>query len=110
MKAVVVARAGGREVLEIRDVPEPVARDGEVVVRVEAVGVNFADTLSTRGVYKRTPPPPFIWGGKFAGVVEAAGERVMGYVQYGAAAEKIAVSPKMIWPQPKGWTSRESAA
>jgi NADPH:quinone reductase-like Zn-dependent oxidoreductase len=34
----------------------------------------------------------------------------MGYVQYGAAAEKIAVSRKMIWPQPKGWTSRESAA
>ena len=34
----------------------------------------------------------------------------MGYVQYGAAAEKIAVSRKMIWPQPKGWTSEQSAA
>ena len=110
MKAVVVARAGGPEVLEVRDVPEPVAQDSEVVVRVEAVGVNFADTLSTRGVYKNTPPPPFVSGREFAGVVEATGERVMGYVQYGAAAEKIAVSRKMMWPQPKGWTSRESAA
>ncbi len=110
MKAVVVARAGGPEVLEVRDVPEPIAQPGEVIVRVEAVGVNFADTLSTRGTYKNTPPPPFISGREFAGIVEATGERVMGYVQYGAAAEKIAVSRKMIWPQPKGWTSQQSAA
>jgi len=110
MKAVVVARAGGPEVLDVRDVPEPVAQPGEVIVSVEAVGVNFADTLSTRGTYKSTPPPPFISGREFAGVVEATGERVMGYAQYGAAAEKIAVSRKMIWPQPKGWTSQQSAA
>ena len=110
MKAVVVARAGGPEVLEVRDVPEPVAQPGEVIVRVEAVGVNFADTMSTRGTYKGTPPPPFITGREFAGVVEGTGERVMGYMQYGAAAEKIAVSKKMIWPQPKGWISEQSAA
>jgi len=110
MKAVVVARPGGPEVLEVRDVPEPVARSGEVIVRVEAVGVNFADTMSTRGVYKSTPPPPFISGREFAGVVEGTQERVMGYTQYGAAAEKISVSPKMIWPQPKSWTSEQSAA
>jgi NADPH:quinone reductase len=110
MKAVVVARAGGPEVLEIRDVPEPVAQPGEVIVRVEAVGVNFADTLSTRGMYKSTPPPPFVSGREFAGVIEGTSERVMGYAQYGAAAEKVAVSRKMIWLQPKGWTSHQSAA
>ncbi len=110
MKAVVVARAGGPEVLEVREVPEPVAQPGEVIVRVGAVGVNFADTMSTRGTYKGTPPPPFITGREFAGVVEGSGERVMGYMQYGAAAEKIAVSKKMIWPQPKGWSSEQSAA
>ncbi len=110
MKAVVVARLGGPEVLEVRDVPEPIAQSGEVIVRVEAVGVNFADTLSTRGTYRSTPPPPFTTGREFAGVVEGTQERVMGYAQYGAAAEKIAVSPKMIWPQPEGWTSQQSAA
>ena len=110
MKAVVVARAGGPEVLEVRDVPEPVAQSGEVIVRVEAVGINFADTMSTHGTYKGTPPPPFISGREFAGVVEGTNEGVMGYAQYGAAAEKIAVSRKMIWPQPKGWTSIQSAA
>ena len=110
MKAVVVTRAGGPEVLEVRDVLEPVPKPGEVVVRVEAVGVNFADTMSTRGVYQSTPPPPFISGREFAGVVEATGERVMGYAQHGAAAEKVAVSRKMIWPQPKGWSALQSAA
>ena len=34
----------------------------------------------------------------------------MGYMQWGAAAEKIAVKPKLLWPQPKGWTSEQSAA
>ncbi len=64
------------------------AAPGEVIVRVEAVGVNFADTMSTQGSYSGTPPPPFITGREFAGVVESTGERVMGYMQWGAAAEK----------------------
>jgi len=110
MKAIVVTRLGGPEVLELRDVPEPVAKAGEVMVQVEAVGVNFADTHSTRGVYKGTPSPPFVSGREFAGVIEGTGERVMGYTQCGAGAEKIAVSRKKIWPQPKGWTSMQSAA
>ncbi len=110
MKAVVVTRVGGPEVLEVRDVPDPVAKPGEVIVHVQAAGINFADTMSTRGTYSSTPPPPFISGREFAGVVEGTRERVMGYAQYGAAAEKIAVSRKLIWPQPKGWTSEQSAA
>jgi NADPH2:quinone reductase len=110
MKAVVVTRLGGPEVLELREVPDPVAKPGEVIVHVRAAGINFADTMSTRGAYSSTPPPPFISGREFAGVVEGTQERVMGYAQYGGAAEKIAVSRKLIWPQPKGWTSEQSAA
>jgi NADPH:quinone reductase len=110
MKAVVVTRHGGPEVLQVRDLPEPQPTPRQVRVRVEAVGINFADTLSTRGAYSGTPPPPFISGREFAGVVEHTGERVMGYAQFGAAAEKIAVSGKTIWPQPRGWTSAQSAA
>src|ERR1700756_3916322 len=110
MKAVVVTRQGGPEVLEVRDVPDPQPAPGEVIVRVEAVGINFADTMSTQGNYAGTPPAPFISGREFAGVVESTGERVMGYMQWGAAAEKIAVNPLAFWPQPRGWTSVESAA
>ena len=110
MKAVVVTRAGGPEVLEVRETPNPQPGPGEVIVRVEAVGINFADTMTTRGTYHGTPPPPFISGREFAGVVEATGERVMGYVQWGAAAEKIAIKAALLWPQPKGWNSVQSAA
>jgi NADPH2:quinone reductase len=110
MKAVVVTRAGGPEVLEVRDIPEPQPKPGEVVVRVQAVGVNFADTMSTRGSYSGTPPPPFVTGREFAGIVEGTDEHVMGYVQHGAAAEKIAISRDTIWPQPQGWTSEQCAA
>jgi NADPH2:quinone reductase len=110
MKAVVVTRNGGPEVLEVREVPEPPPKPGEALVRVEAVGINFADTHATRGSYPGTPEPPFVTGREFAGVVEGSSERVMGYAQYGAAAEKIAVSKDMLWPQPQGWTSVESAA
>src|ERR1022692_4804140 len=110
MKAVVVTRSGGPEVLEVRDMPDPQPEAGEVIVRVEAVGINIADTLSTRGTYSGTPPPPFISGREFAGVVESTGDRVMGYTQYGAAAEKIAMNPGLLWPQPQGWNSEQSAA
>jgi len=110
MKAVVVTRAGGPEVLEVRDVPEPQPASGEVVVRVEAVGINFADTMTTRGTYSGMPPPPFVSGREFAGVVEKTGERVMGYMQWGAAAERVAMKPELLWPQPAGWNSVQSAA
>ena len=110
MKAVKVTRVGGPEVLEVRNVPEPQPKAGEVLVRVEAVGINFADTHATRGSYPGTPDPPYVSGREFAGVVEDSGERVMGYTQYGAAAEKIAVPRNMIWPQPAGWNSVQSAA
>ncbi len=110
MKAVVVTRPGGPEVLEVRDVPEPQPRPGKVIVRVEAVGVNFADTMTTHGSYPGTPQPPFIAGREFAGIVEGTGDRVMGYAQYGAAAEKISVPPNLLWPQPDGWDSVKSAA
>ena len=76
MKAVVVTHPGGPEVLEVRDMPDPKPKPGQVIVRVEAVGVNFADTLSTRGTYPGTPAPPFISGREFAGIVEGTGERV----------------------------------
>src|SRR5579884_1527973 len=110
MKAMVVSRVGGPEVLELREVPDPQPKAGEVLVRVEAVGINFADTHATRGSYPGTPEPPWITGREFAGVVEGTGERVMGYTQFGAAAEKIAIAKDMVWPQPSRWTSVESAA
>jgi NADPH2:quinone reductase len=110
MKAIFITRYGGPEVLELRQAPEAQPKPGQVVVRVEAAGVNFADILATRGSYPGTPEPPFIAGREFAGVVEDTGERVMGYTQSRAFAERIAVRPQLLWPAPAGWSAAEAAA
>ena len=100
MKAILCTRFGGPDDLEFTDVPHPTPAAGEVVAKVAAVGLNFYDTLIIAGRYQRKPPFPFSPGGEFTGVVEsvgqgvtglAPGDRVIGYVTYGAARERIAV-------------------
>ena len=56
MKAVVITRLGGPEVLELRDVAEPVPQPGQVLVRVEAGGLNFADLMTAHGQRLSTRP------------------------------------------------------
>ena len=63
MKAAVITRYGGPEVLQIRDVPDPQPNPGQVLVRVEAAGVNFADIMAARGGYPGTPEPPLVAAG-----------------------------------------------
>ena len=62
MKAIVITRLGGPEVLELREVPEPVVSAGQALVRVQAGGLNFADLMTTHGGYPGTPKPPLVAG------------------------------------------------
>ena len=110
MKAIVITRLGGPEVLEVRDVPEPMAGPGQVLVRVQAGGLNFADLMTAQGGYPGTPKPPLIAGREFAGVEEATGRSVMGYTQWAAFAEKTAVLPQLLWPVPEAWSAEQAAA
>src|SRR5271156_4304633 len=74
MRAMVVKRYGPPEVLEVREVSDPQPKPGEVVIRVKAVGVNFADLLQRMGIYPGTPKPPFVPGFEVSGVVEKVAE------------------------------------
>ncbi|HVY00521.1 MAG TPA: NADPH:quinone oxidoreductase family protein [Pseudorhodoplanes sp.] len=105
MKAVLCTRLGTPEDLEIRDIPEPVAGPGEAVVKVVAAALNFFDTLIIAGKYQTRPDLPFSPAAEFAGTVEqlgegvtglAEGDRVMGYLAYGAAREKVAVAAQRL--------------
>jgi len=58
MKAIVIPQYGGPEVLTVREVPSPEPAAGGILVRTQAVGVNFADIMSAAGGYPGTPPPP----------------------------------------------------
>lgn len=110
MKAIVITRSGGPEVLDVRDVPEPVADNGQALVRVETGGVNFADIMTAHGGYPGTPKPPFVAGREFAGVEETTGRRVMGYTQWAAFGEKTVGRPELLWTIPEGWTFEQAAA
>lgn len=77
MKAVRFHSTGGPEVLVYEDVPDPTPADGEVLIRIEAVGLNFSDVMRRRGDdYPEPSPPPFTLGGEVAGTVAALGEGV----------------------------------
>ena len=100
MKAILCSRYGSPDDLELADLPDPIAQPGEVVVRVEAAGLNFFDLLIISGKYQFKPQFPFSPSAEFSGVVEglgagvtdfAPGDRVMGYVAWGAARERLAV-------------------
>ena len=110
MKALVIARFGGPEVLEMQNVPDAHAAPEQVIVKVEAGGLNFADLLTARGGYAGTPKPPLVAGREFAGVEERTGRRVMGYAQWGAFAEKTAAHPALMWPVPATWSAEQGAA
>ncbi|HYA25830.1 MAG TPA: NADPH:quinone oxidoreductase family protein [Terriglobales bacterium] len=110
MKAIVISRFGGPEVLEPRDMPEPVASHGQELVQVEAGGLNFADVMTARGGYPGTPKPPLIAGREFCGIRQRDGQRVMGYTQWGAFAERIAARSELLWPVPRDWSAEEGAA
>lgn len=109
MKAIVVTSFEGPAGLQLRDVPVPTPTAHEVLVQVEAVGVNFADVLGVLGRYHAGPTPPYIMGREFAGVTED-GRRVMGYAQHSACAEYVAVPEGFYWLQPEGWSSAQCAA
>ncbi len=110
MKALVAERAGGPEVLAVQEVPPPQPKNGEVLVNVEAVGLNFADLLGLSGNYPGLPKPPYIPGREFSGTIAATGERVMGYSEYGAFAQQIAAERHRLWPAPHKFTAAEAAA
>jgi NADPH:quinone reductase len=77
MRAVVITKPGGPEVLEVRDVPDPQFGPDEVLVRIHAAGLNRADLLQRQGRYPAPPGAPAdIPGLEFAGEVAKVGERV----------------------------------
>jgi NADPH2:quinone reductase len=119
MRAIVVTSNGGPEVLEARDEPEPQAGAGQLLVDVEAVGVNFRDIYEREGVGGYTNDPPFVAGAEGAGTVAAvgdgvsefsAGDRVAWSNAPGSYAERVAVNAQGAVPVPDGVSTETAAA
>ena len=119
MRAVVVRESGGPDVLEVAEVPDPVAAPGEVVLEVAAAGVNRADLLQRQGHY---PPPAGVpaWPGlECSGRVAQVGDGVEGWAVGDAAcallsgggyAERVAVPVGQLLPVPDEVGLEEAAA
>ena len=119
MKAAFVMKYGGPDVLEIREAPIPKPQPDQILVKVRAIGLNFADIFGRFGVYPGTPKPPFIPGLEFSGDVVAVGEqvrlftgreRVMGYSKLGSHAEYVALNENYVTVFPPFMTYEEAAA
>ena len=124
MRALVVGQYGPPEVLQLREMPDPQPKAGEVLIRVKAIGVNFADLLQRMGIYPKTPKPPFVPGLEIAGVVEKIaaggtlpeglklkpGDAVAALMVYNAYAEWAAVPLQQVYRLPAGMNFDEAAA
>lgn len=119
MRQVVCQQWGPPEQLEVVEGPDPVPGPGQVVVAVEAAGVNFVDALFVAGTYQIKVPPPFVPGSELAGTVAAVGEgvegpavgdRVLSSVGLGAWTTHAVVRADGLVPVPDGLDLPTAAA
>lgn len=119
MKAIRVHELGGAEKLSIDDIEKPTPRADEVLVKVAAAGINYADTMMRAGTYLTQPPLPFIPGYEVAGTVEAVGQdvkdvkigqRVLGSMSTGGYAEYATVKAVLATPIPNELGFAEATA
>jgi NADPH2:quinone reductase len=109
MHAVVFERNGGPEVLEYKEVPDPTPGDGEVLVDVDAVGINYRDVYERNGGGYGSEPPAVI-GVEGAGRVADSGERVAWVAVPGSYAERVAADRERLVPVPDGISAEVAAA
>ncbi|WP_027944822.1 zinc-binding dehydrogenase [Amycolatopsis taiwanensis] len=110
------SRNGPQDMRLINDAPVPVPGRGEVLIRVAAAGVNFADISKAHGTFLDGPRPPYLAGFEAAGEVVAVGEAVTGPqpgarvvgVGNGAFAEYMVLSAAAAVPVPPGWTEQQA--
>ena len=119
MRQVVTTATGGFDVLKIEERPDPVPAPGEVVVRVRAAGLNFADILARQGLYPDSPPKPCVMGYEISGVVEQLGQGVnsdlhgksiVALTRFGGQSELVAVKATQMFEKPEQLTFEQAAA
>ncbi|XP_028767636.1 quinone oxidoreductase PIG3-like [Neltuma alba] len=119
MKAVVITRPGDPEVLQVRDVAEPLIKDHEVLIKVAASALNRADTFHRKGLYELpSGDAPFL-GMECSGTIEALGknvtrwkigDKVCALLHWGGYAEKVAVPVEQVLPIPPGVSLEDAAS
>ncbi len=119
MRQIWIPKAGPPEVLELRDALDPLPRQGELRIRVEAVGVNFADIVGRLGLYPDLPRMPVVPGYEVAGRIDAVGEDVevdwigrdvLAATRFGGYADVVCVPEHQVFVRPPEMTAAKGAA
>ena len=119
MRAVVTTRNGDVGAMKIEERPDPVPSKGQVLIRVKAAGLNFADILARQGLYPDGPPKPCVMGYEVAGIVEAAGDEasrtligksVIAMTRFGGQAELVSAPITQILEKPETLSFEQGAA
>jgi NADPH:quinone reductase-like Zn-dependent oxidoreductase len=118
MRAVVITRHGPPEVLQLQQRQDPTPGPGEVLIDVQAAGINFADLMARLGLYPDAPKPPCVVGYEVAGTVAGVGEgvelslgtRVMAPTRFGGYAERAVAPADGVVELPDGLSFEQGAA
>ena len=119
MRQIFIPKAGPPEVLELREAPDPLPAPGEVRIRVEASGVNFADVVGRLGVYPDLPPMPVVPGYEVAGRIDAVGDGVetdwidrpvLAATRFGGYSDVVCVPEAQAFARPGEMSAHEGAA
>lgn len=119
MRAIVTTRNGDVDVMKVETRPDPAPRKGEVLIRVKAAGLNFADILARQGLYPDGPAKPCVMGYEVSGVIEAVGEgvdksivgeAVIAMTRFNGQAELIAVPDAQVFEKPTQLSFEQGAA
>src|SRR4029078_2221576 len=119
MRQIVTTANGDIDVLKVQEKPDPTPGDDDVVIRVRAAGLNFADILARQGLYPDGPPKPCIMGYEVSGIIEAVGEGVSqslisrashAMTRFNGQAELVAVAASQVFDKPDQLTFEQGAA
>lgn len=119
MRQVVITRSGGTDVLKVQEQADAAPGKGEVAVRVQASGINFADILARQGLYPDAPKLPAVVGYEVAGVIEAVGagvdqswltKPVIALTRFGGYAELVCVPVSQVFEKPECLSFEQAAA
>jgi len=115
----VTSANGDIDVLKVQEKPDPTPGEGEVLIRVRAAGLNFADILARQGLYPDAPPKPCVMGYEVSGVIEAVGKgvnssfegkSVVAMTRFGGQSELVIVKATQMFEKPASLTFEQAAA
>jgi len=119
MRQIWIPKAGPPEVLEVRETRDPAPGAGQVRIRVEAAGVNFADVMGRLGIYPDLPPMPVVVGYEVAGRVDEVGagvdeawrgRDVLAATRFGGYSDVVCVPADQVFERPTEMSAHEGAA